>query len=499
MFYDQKFLSNKPRLISRVFCALILISSEEALAKNTIVAPISHNLRVTEEIIATAPAGELPKLEIRIARILQENPRDLYGNYLMSTLLLRMFTVDPGNYALIRQSTELAAQTYDLNKKSDLSIAALANILEVTGENDRGLALLNDSQKHGIKLGWRSKLAKARLTFDGKNTDSVLIILEDLLKDPDASASLASNLIIDAIAARYDGAEQIDKLRQWRQRCPTLAMDLALANALSIDGEFQNALALYEKISTAHPDNAEALLSQGIIAIRAMHNYPWGIKKLRLAVATTKNPLEKSAALTHLALALIIQNKNPNEVTEAAVRAVADSSDQETTLVAILAAYRRHSSTKNLIAFLESLEDAAPGLHLAYALKAETLSEKLGRHQDATKAFTNAITLEPSRSEYYNGRGLAWMGVGKLDFALEDFENASAVNPDDASARYNIACAQARLGMKEEALNSLARALSLDEQLAATARSDSDLSSLRSDRRFQGLIDGNQSQFSAAH
>jgi tetratricopeptide (TPR) repeat protein len=499
MFLSQNFVANKPKLISRLFCVLITISSEEALANSIATRAGTVDPRITEESIASAQLEDLTLLEHKIARIMQENPQDIYGNYLMSTLLLRMFTLDPGNYTLIRQSTELAAQTYDLNKKSDLAVAALANILEVTGENDRGLALLNDSRKHGIKLGWRSNLAKARLTFDGKNAEVVLTILDEVLKDPDASPKLASDLIIDAIAARYDGAEQINKLREYQKRCPTLAIDLALANALSINGEYQSALSLYEKISMTHPDNAEALLSQGIIAIRAMRHYPLGIKKLKQAISISKDPLEKSAALTHLALALIIQNKSPNEITSASVQAVAQSSDKETTLVAILAAYRRHGSVKTLLAFLEALELSSPGLHLAYALKAETLSEKLGKYQEATRAFTNAITLEPSRSEYYNGRGLAWMGIGNLDFALEDFENASAVNPADASARYNIACVQARLGMKEEALTSLAQALTLDGQLATTARSDQDLRSLRGDSRFQGLIEGIKSQVSAAH
>jgi tetratricopeptide (TPR) repeat protein len=184
---------------------------------------------------------------------------------------------------------------------------------------------------------------------------------------------------------------------------------------------------------------------------------------------------------------------------DSSATAVANSTDQETTLVAILSAYRRHSSVNSILMFLNQLEKTSPGLHLAHALKAETLSEKLGRHHEATRAYTNAITLEPRRGEYYNGRGLAWMGIGKLELALEDFENASDVNPDDASARYNIACAQARLGMSEESLTSLAKAFSLDERLVTTAKSDHDLKSLRDDSRFQGLVTGDSKEFTVAH
>ncbi|MEI6399708.1 MAG: tetratricopeptide repeat protein, partial [Pseudomonadota bacterium] len=94
---------------------------------------------------------------------------------------------------------------------------------------------------------------------------------------------------------------------------------------------------------------------------------------------------------------------------------------------------------------------------------------------------------------------LAWMGIGNLNNALTDFENAAATNPDDASARYNVACAQARLGQKEDAMASLIKALEMDARLRSNARVDQDLMALRGDPAFKALMDENAKQVRVAH
>ena len=91
------------------------------------------------------------------------------------------------------------------------------------------------------------------------------------------------------------------------------------------------------------------------------------------------------------------------------------------------------------------------------------------------------------------------MGVGRLETALSDFESATLANPDDASARYNVACALARLGRKEDALVSLGKAFELDERLLAHAINDQDLMSLRAEPMFKSLLNGDTKQVSVAH
>ena len=197
--------------ISGSLSAALLWTSPECLAggRSVVYALQTDGVESTntiklEEAIASANDEELSHLEIKVARLLQESPSNLQANYLMSTLLLRMFTLDPGSYSLIKQSTELAAQTYDLDRKSDLGIAALANILETSGEFERGIAMLNDVTKRGFPLGWRSQLAKAKLLANGHNPDAVLKLLDDALSSSEASHVLIAPTLIAVILEKYD-------------------------------------------------------------------------------------------------------------------------------------------------------------------------------------------------------------------------------------------------------------------------------------------------------
>lgn len=479
-----------------LFLPSTLVASNDEFASSLLLS--SNEMTKIEESIYDASEKDLPKLETKIARLLQSDPGNIFANYLMSTLLLKMYTADPGSFILIKQSTDLAAQTYDLNRKNELGIAALANILEVSGEAERGLAMLSEVERRGIKIGWRTKLAKAKLLQSIHNSELVLQSLDDALKDPRASHNLISPVLIQVLLENHDGDEQIKQLETWKLRCNSISMDLAIAASYALNGKLDKSLKRYASILSNHPTNIEALINQGLIALR-LKNTSLAVKSFSAAISHATLPGDVTAAQTNLAMALIIDKKNPDLARKASYEAIKGANDTEGVLVGILAAYRRESSVQTTLSFLEGLEVSVPGLHLGYALKAELLSEKLGRYYEAMQSFTNAITLEPGRSEYYNGRGLAWMGIGRIEVALSDFENATFANPDDASARYNVACALARLGRKEDALASLGMAFEMDSRLMIHAQTDQDLLSLRGEPSFKALFDGPSKQVSVAH
>jgi tetratricopeptide (TPR) repeat protein len=60
--------------------------------------------------------------------------------------------------------------------------------------------------------------------------------------------------------------------------------------------------------------------------------------------------------------------------------------------------------------------------------------------------------------------------------------------PGNPLALYNIACMEALLGSKEDALKDLGEALEGSERLRENARTDDDFASLRGDKRFEELI-----------
>ena len=103
-------------------------------------------------------------------------------------------------------------------------------------------------------------------------------------------------------------------------------------------------------------------------------------------------------------------------------------------------------------------------------------------------------SLKSERDLTPEQRQLALRAVGVMQLAENDVKDASETlaelvvrAPDLAEAQYNYACALARLGDRRQALDHLRIAIQLDGDLAAHARADSDLESLRSTPEFQDL------------
>jgi hypothetical protein len=57
-------------------------------------------------------------------------------------------------------------------------------------------------------------------------------------------------------------------------------------------------------------------------------------------------------------------------------------------------------------------------------------------------------------------------------------------------ASYNLACAQARAGLLDEAAAALTEAVSLNPDVRANARRDSDLAAVRDTGQLAALLDG---------
>jgi uncharacterized Ntn-hydrolase superfamily protein len=77
---------------------------------------------------------------------------------------------------------------------------------------------------------------------------------------------------------------------------------------------------------------------------------------------------------------------------------------------------------------------------------------------------------------------------GDLVAAAAHAERALAVDPDDPTLLYNLACYRALSGRDEEALDLLRRSLPLDESLRVHARTDSDLETLREREEYRRLV-----------
>lgn len=106
----------------------------------------------------------------------------------------------------------------------------------------------------------------------------------------------------------------------------------------------------------------------------------------------------------------------------------------------------------------------------------------------AAKLYQRITHRTPKRGEAWYRLGYARHALGEYAAALPAHLKAVEFPAVAAKAGYNAACAYALLGQKEKGLQWLTKAIDAGFQSASTMRTDTDLTSLRSDPRFQALL-----------
>jgi tetratricopeptide (TPR) repeat protein len=433
----------------------------------------------------------LPLVEQEIVKLIQDRPYSVFGHHLMVRTKLRFFAADPQDLYSLKQASDLAQQAVDLDIKNPLGYVAMADVLDTMGASDRGIDLLNKAEAAGIPPNWRFHFTKARLLASESDGTVALNLLDKALKTRDVDVRIVVPYVIAVLQAEYSGSELVVQLKDWAKRFPSPIFDLSIGVALADDGDAASAHKVYQEILKQDPENREAILNDSVLLYRELHQEKLAIKMLSRALKDAHRDLDpavKSILLTHLGAAHI-KTKNWNHGHDSFVEALKVSPNNLATLDIVTKSYREAKAPQKLVSFLRSANIVAPGISVMHAILGETLSEQLNLHGDAVSSFTDAITLDPERGDFYNGLGLAYYRAKNFSQALKLFSAAMRLDPKDAVAKYNEACVLAILGRRDEALESLADAVSLDPRLLITARKDTDFASIRAFPRFREITE----------
>jgi tetratricopeptide (TPR) repeat protein len=118
---------------------------------------------------------------------------------------------------------------------------------------------------------------------------------------------------------------------------------------------------------------------------------------------------------------------------------------------------------------------------------AQYLSE--GRFEKARARFQEAVKLDPTYAEGYNGIGATYRARNDLGEALRWYKRSVQADPTIGDPYYNMACVYALEHKRSLALRYLKMARRNGYVSGSTMQRDEDLASLRSDKTFQSLLE----------
>jgi transcriptional regulator GlxA family with amidase domain len=123
------------------------------------------------------------------------------------------------------------------------------------------------------------------------------------------------------------------------------------------------------------------------------------------------------------------------------------------------------------------------------ALQAAAILEDEKDYARAEKAYRALIEQSPNDSFSWYRLGYVLHMQGKLDDAIEANRRAAASPEIRPNALYNMACAYARKGATDDALDRLEKAVDAGFNDRWHLENETDLASLRQDPRFQRLVE----------
>ena len=119
----------------------------------------------------------------------------------------------------------------------------------------------------------------------------------------------------------------------------------------------------------------------------------------------------------------------------------------------------------------------------------------LDRHTEAVAAYSRALHLMEKRLQLHpdDVRALClgasgWAHLKDRRRAIEWADRAAALDPDDSSVQYNVACTYALLSEVEKAIDCLERSVTSGMAQKEWIENDPDLNSLREHARFKALL-----------
>jgi lipoprotein NlpI len=146
---------------------------------------------------------------------------------------------------------------------------------------------------------------------------------------------------------------------------------------------------------------------------------------------------------------------------------------------------------KNSLVVLNYILDKEPHNSPQVYLYRGMALEKAGKLERALDDYNQALAQDPSYSEAYDNRGLLYQKKGLVDKAIEDFNRSIQLDPSSGKAYFNRGFIHAETGMFDQAIEDFNHALAIEPSFA-DAYANRGIAYALTGRRDMALADFNK-------
>lgn len=494
-----------------------LIIPVELFSQNKKSSNYNYNLnkkyRSWETIVYTGNLYDLDELEEKIIQVIEKNPSDPFGYYLMSCMYLRKVQLSSsmditgigGSY--LKKSMELTQNLVESYPRLDLGYISMAESLSMLSQGEQAKLLLQESLVIIENPSWRIYFELSKIYFE-TDPKKASAYLQQALSFKDSNIDILVPELINIYLSWYPVNANdkkikdkninylIKEFKHWNSIYPHDAFLEKIGSLLVEQKKYQLAHSyLNRAYKKKKPEYLYAALLDSKIMYDKLNEMSYS-KKLLTSILNLKYidkyPHVKAMASLYMGHISLI-SKNLNEAKKYFSQVLTQNYEDEfignTFLTNIYDMYKGSSNVTEYTKFITELLDNNYLSSFVYVHLSRIYSQELNDHESGMEYITDALILDPSKPDYYVEAGIILYRMKDLKKASSMFELAYKLNPMYATARYNYACTMALMGDLDSAYLSLQKAVSLDPSLYLTALTDTDLSKLKEDPRFDSIED----------
>ena len=260
----------------------------------------------------------------------------------------------------------------------------------------------------------------------------------------EVAGNVGREILVEFPLVSDEGGEDVDgEAEKWKKR----------GNEQCALGDFEGAIASYDKALEIKPDYYEVWDGRGIILCDNLEEYGKAIASFDKVLEIKPND---HPALHNLGVGLYKLGRLEEAIIsyDKALEFKPDFHEALHSRGAALVKLRRFEEA--ITSFDKALE-IKPDKHESWYSRGNAL-DNLGRFEEAITSFDKALEIKPDKHEAWNNRGSILYDLGRLEEAISSYEKALEIKPNH-HAWYNRGASLVNLGRFKEAIPSFDKAL----------------------------------------